>query len=218
MKKLLSIAALSCIALTSCHKNRIKGEGAIVSETRSLPSFYTLQSDGDAQVQVYASNTNKVTVTGYQNLVPVFETNVSGSKLTLKFRDNYYNVRNNNISVTVYTTDVNMVRVNGSGNMTIGDSLKSKTMQAEINGSGNMYFGKNSFDNLSLRVVGSGDISAYQAVSKYVTAEISGSGNIQTTATESLAAKISGSGDISYSGNPKNLSLDISGSGKIKRY
>lgn len=217
MKKLLSIAVLSTVLLSSCYKTRLKGEGSIVEDSRNVSSFYTLQSDGSTDVQIYASKTNKVVVSGYQNLVPVFETNVSGDKLTLKFKEKYINVRNNNIKVTVYTTNLNMVRINGSGNITIGDSLASKTMQAEINGSGNMYFGKNLFNEMDLHVNGSGNINAYQAAGKTVTANISGSGNIKTTVLETLNAKISGSGDIEYSGNPTSVNINTSGSGKVRK-
>ncbi|MBS1771909.1 MAG: DUF2807 domain-containing protein [Bacteroidetes bacterium] len=218
MKKLLSIAVLSTVFFTSCYKGRLKGEGSIISDTRSISSFYTLQSDGEADVEVIASNSNKVVVTGYQNLVPAFETNVSGDKLTLRFKEKYINVRNNNIKVTVYSTNVNMVRINGSGRIIVGDSIKSKTMMADINGSGDIGFGKNAFDDLNLHVSGSGNISAYPATSKTVTAEISGSGDIQTTVTETLNAKISGSGDIDYMGNPVNVNLNISGSGKVHKH
>lgn len=217
MKKLLSIAILATVVLSSCYKGRLKGEGQITTDTRTVSTFYTLESDGETTVVVYPSNTNKIVVSGYQNLVPAFETNVTGEKLTLKFKDKYVNVRNNNIRVTVYTTQLNMARINGSGNITISDSLNTKTMQAEINGSGSISFGKNSFDKLEMKINGSGNINAYQAISKYVDARISGSGDIYTTATETLIAKISGSGNINYSGNPQSVYTDISGSGKVRR-
>lgn len=217
MKNLAGLLLLSTIAFTSCHKARLRGEGAVVSETRTVSSFYTVELDGESNAEIIPSNTNKVVVTGYQNLVPVFETNVSGEKLTLKFRDKYINVRNNNIKVLVYTTQVSVARINGSGNIQIGDSLKTTNMQADINGSGNLYFGKNKFDKLEMRISGSGNISAYNAVSKYVDAHISGSGDIQTTVTETLNAHISGSGDINYSGNPYTVNLDVSGSGKVRK-
>jgi hypothetical protein len=217
MKKLLSIAVLATVLLSSCYKGRLKGEGPITTDTRMVSTFYTLESNGEADVVVYPSSANKIVVSGYQNLVPAFETNVIGEKLTLKFKDKYINVRNNNIKVTVYTTQLSVARINGSGNITIGDSLTTKTMQAGINGSGSISFGKNSFDRLEMKIEGSGNINAYQAVSKYADARISGSGDIYTTVTETLNAKISGSGNINYSGNPQLVNTDISGSGKVRK-
>ncbi len=217
MKKLLSLAVLFTVLLSSCYKSRLKGNGAIVSDTRYLSNFYTVELDGQADVEVIPSNTNKVIVSGYQNLVPAFETNVSGEKLNLKFKDKYINVNNNNIKVAVYTTQASVFRINGSGNVSIFDSLNAANVQAEINGSGNIYFGNNSFDKLELRVNGSGNISGYQASAKYVDARISGSGSIETTVTENLNVHISGSGDLHYKGNPGTINTDITGSGKVHK-
>ncbi len=217
MKKLLVLAALATITLASCSKTRLKGSGSTVSDTRYVSSFHTLQADGDVDVDVFPSNENKVVVTGYSNLVPVYETNVSNDKLTLKFRDNYINVRNNNIHITVYTSDVNMVRVNGSGNMTVQDSIRSKTLQAEINGSGNMTIKNNHFESMELKISGSGNINAQQSKGDYVYARISGSGSIDVTVGRYLNAKISGSGDINYRGTLESIDTDISGSGKVRK-
>ena len=49
-------------------------------------------------------------------------------------------------------------------------------------------------------------------------AVVSGSGDIQVTASQSLKARVSGSGDISYRGNPEKQDFKTSGSGDISRH
>ena len=65
---------------------------------------------------------------------------------------------------------------------------------------------------------GSGDIRAYDLQADFVDAQVSGSADIRVTANEMLKARVSGSGDISYKGNPKKIDTKSSGSGDISSY
>lgn len=217
MKKIFAIAALSIIAFSSCSKHRIKGEGSIVSETRSVSGFSSISLNGSEDVEIIPSNENKVIVSGYQNLVPVFKTKVSGSTLNLEFENNYFNVRNNNIKVTVYTNGITKLDINGSGNMTLRDSLKTDRLKMEINGSGNINARNNYIENVELDINGSGNINARNTTGKYVYVDISGSGDAEITAKEKLDVKINGSGSVKYWGNPSTVNTDISGSGKVTK-
>ena len=217
MKNLFVFAALSVLTFTSCSKHRLKGEGSIVSETRSVSGFSNISLNGSEDVEIIPSKENKVIVSGYQNLVPSYKTKVSGSTLNLEFERNYYNVRNNNIKVTIYTTGISKIEMNGSGNISLRDSLKTDRLRMEINGSGNIYTYNNYIENVELDVNGSGNINARNTTGRYVYAEISGSGDIEITAQEKLEAKISGSGEIKYWGNPSTVNTDVSGSGRVRK-
>ena len=52
-------------------------------------------------------------------------------------------------------------------------------------------------------------------VATNVRADVSGSGSIFVTATESLDASVSGSGAILYTGSPQDVSRNVTGSGAI---
>lgn len=216
MKRLLAFSILlSTIAFTACSKHSLRGEGSIISDTRSLPDFTTIQADGSIEVEVYPSSTNSVVVTGYQNLVPAFETNVNGSSLSLKYKEKYVNIRHNNIKVTVYSTSANKVSMNGSGTIRIKQGMKAPSMDASINGSGQVYVDDNKFEIVKYKVNGSGDIYARPATAQTAYVTISGSGDVELTVTKYLETHISGSGDIRYWGNPETVNTDISGSGKV---
>lgn len=219
MKTIVTLSIAFCLlAFTSCRKYGLIGEGQVISETRTVPSYTSVNADGDVDVEIYQSNENKVIVTAYQNLIPVYETNVSGNTLSLHFKNGYWNVRHNNVHVTVYSTDVNNVIVNGSGKVVVKDGIKSKSMNARISGSGDITINENRFESMNLKISGSGNIKSRLAASDYVRAEISGSGGIETTVEQTLSAKISGSGDIDYWGNPVVSEANISGSGKIRKH
>src|ERR1044071_9449284 len=101
MKQTAILAALlSMMVFTSYRKHTLVGEGPLIDETRELAAFDEVQADGSLDVVVYPSTSNKVVVTGYHNLVPIFETDIVGGKLRLSYPDKYYNIRHNNIRVT----------------------------------------------------------------------------------------------------------------------
>ena len=86
-----------------------------------------------------------------------------------------------------------------------------------MSGSGDMDLSGKTND-LDVQVSGSGDIKAYDLDAEFVTAQVSGSADIKVTANQMLKARVSGSGDISYKGNPKKIETKTSGSGDISSY
>jgi hypothetical protein len=214
----LSLIALSTVLFfSSCRKHALAGSGSTGSETRSLDNFSTIQADGSTDIEIHPSNTNKVVVSGYENLIPYYETEVRGNTLHLDFKEGYWNIRNNNIKVTVYTTDASAVRLNGSGKVMMHAGLSTNTMDVDISGSGDVYIDDNNFSRFDCRVNGSGSIDARNANCDEVYADISGSGDIDVTVNDVLDAKISGSGSVDYWGSPEVVNTDISGSGEVTK-
>lgn len=217
MKNLLSVAIIAIITLSSCSKYNIKGAGSIISETRSIPAIDKVILNGSEDLEIIPSTQDKIVVTGYQNLVPVYGTNANGNTLNLAFESSYWNVRNNNIKLTLYTTNLNNIVLNGSGAITVRDSLRTSSLAISVNGSGNITTNNNYFNDIRLSINGSGEINAQHTSAQYVDANVSGSGAIDITALITLDATISGSGEINYWGNPTTVNKHIAGSGAINK-
>ncbi len=213
MKYLILLSSV-LISVSSCSKDRLKGEGATVSETRITTSFTEVDMNGSAEVRVYWDSVSHVVITGYQNLIPAYTSAVSGKRLILEF-DPRYRVTRSNIRVDVYTPDLHKLSLNGSGNVRVHGDFHGD-FSAEINGSGNFFIERGEFPKAYYSVNGSGNIFAKDAVADTATARISGSGNIELTVKDYLSARISGSGDIDYWGNPMT-DINVSGSGNVKR-
>ncbi|RYE22618.1 MAG: hypothetical protein EOP51_12760 [Sphingobacteriales bacterium] len=60
-----------------------------------------------------------------------------------------------------------------------------------------------------------GDIKAYGLQAKTAAAAVTGAGDIQITALETLTASITGAGDIKYKGKP-TVSSSITGPGSVE--
>jgi hypothetical protein len=85
-----------------------------------------------------------------------------------------------------------------------------------LDGSGNVQLRQNCvYVNAVYKVNGLGNLPAVQI--SIVDVDVNGSGNIDVYCTQKLKARIQGSGDINYWGNPVNVDLNISGSGRIRK-
>lgn len=215
MKRSVWSAIICAIVFSSCTKS-ITGEGPVVTETRSTASFSAVQLEGSGEVEIIQGAVTSVTVSGYSNLVPIYTTSVHGGTLVLKFKNDYTNVRRNNIKTKIIVADISKVQIHGSGDITVNGFLNSNSLTAGINGSGKIRVSNAAYAELSAEINGSGDIDAIGAPSAEVEARINGSGYIAVTCSQKLKARIAGSGNIDYWGSP-TVDTEISGSGKVRK-
>ena len=92
--------------------------------------------------------------------------------------------------------------------------VDAKTLESDISGSGDMKLSGHA-DNSTVSVVGSGDFTAHGLTTMSTTVHVSGSGDADINASDKLDASVVGSGDVNYSGHPKNIHKSKSGSGDI---
>ena len=87
-------------------------------------------------------------------------------------------------------------------------------MKSSIGGSGNIkLFGKS--NEFTCSIAGSGSIEAYELNTDILNANIAGSGSIKATVKTKIKAKVVGSGNIYYKGNPKYVDSKSVGSGDV---
>ena len=103
-------------------------------------------------------------------------------------------------------------RVSGSGR--INNNVVCDSLTVEISGSGEITITGTGRDS-NFRISGSGDFRGFEFKTNNVSAQISGSGNMQIWVLDYLRANISGSGSVRYRGNPR-IDFSGSGSGRIR--
>ena len=91
--------------------------------------------------------------------------------------------------------------VNGSGDLRM-KAIKVEDVDASLTGSGDVVM-SGVCDKAVLTLIGSGDISAKDLVAQDVTASVTSSGDITCNAQQNLVARVTGSGNIGYTGSPK---------------
>jgi len=212
----------------------VEGSGKLVDVHRSVGAFATLRVDGPLDVEARPGSSPGVTVHADDNVEPLVETVVEGDTLTVRLRHGTRLQTTAPTRVEVQFTRLEATKQMGSGDLAVfdakapsfrsaiagGGDLALHRMQADklavaVAGSGNVA-ADGQADEVKFSVAGSGDIAADGLVARKVEVHISGSGDARVHATESLDARVSGSGDIGYKGHPRDVTRKISGSGSVR--
>lgn len=240
MKKLITLSLVLCsLVATAQWGKRVKGNGKTVTIKRSVGDYDAVTVAGWFDVKLVNGNEGELTLKGEENLLDYIKTEVKDGKLVIKTKKGV-NLKpsnwNSGIYITVPVESIEMVALSGSGDV-IGETkiktndfktkvsgsgdislaVEANTVEARLSGSGDINLSGKAND-LDVRVSGSGDIKAYDLIAEFVTAQITGSADIKITANQMLKAKVTGSGDISYKGNPKKIDTKTTGSGDISSY
>jgi len=105
------------------------------------------------------------------------------------------------------------LNVAGSGDF-IGNDLRLDLCQIEINGSGDVKL-SGTANKIKIRQSASGDVNLYNLPAESVEARTNGSGDVVVYVNGSLSANLTGSGDLTYKGDPKNVDVSATGSGEV---
>jgi len=212
---------------------RIRGNGTMVTKIRSVGEYDKVAVGGSFDVKLVAGEEGKLTIRIDENLLEYLVTKVEDGKLKIRWKKGINISTRKGILITVPFKDIEGVSLAGSGNVYSEDMIKSDNFRAALSGSGNLKLsvksqnvssaisGSGNIDlngetnQLKCSISGSGDIRAYELKSNDADIRISGSGNIKVYVNENLKARIAGSGNIYYKGNPKRQDTKVSGSGNV---
>ncbi|MEO9571940.1 MAG: head GIN domain-containing protein [Polaribacter sp.] len=237
-KKLLLSSFILMLAFTINAQNwynnkKIKGNGNVVTVNRTTSDYDAISVGGSFDVNLVKGKEGKITIEGEENIIPYIETEVSSDVLKIKFKKNINIKTTRRLTITVTYKDIESVALAGSGKITCNSIIKANDFKASlggsgditlkveadeikvsIGGSGNINLEGNS-NELTCSIAGSGSVRAYGLKTDEVYANVAGSGNVRTTVTSKIKAKLVGSGSVYYKGNPKHVDSKSVGSGDI---
>ena len=183
--------------LLSCCKPVI-GNKKIAFQERTTPAYSQIKVLGNADIVLTEGNVGQITVETSENVLPYVATEVKGEVLVIKLK--HYGV-------------------NYVPKLKIHIPIDEKFNKITIVGKGEVVPEENfSLQLQSLEVVlkGNGNFKGKALSTRKATLSIAGAGNIETSVTEEVQAKIMGYGSITIFGNPLKKDTDIKGSGKIE--
>ena len=151
---------------------------------------------GKLEIKVFAPELNKLSVNGSGNIRLI--NGIQTSK-DIEFHIN----GSGNIQGEGFNCQQLAVSINGSGDVRL-QHRASQECQASISGSGNINLNGKDIQ-ASYSIAGSGNIQAADLQAENTDASISGSGNISCYASQKLVARVKGSGDIAYKGDPQEV-------------
>ena len=231
------VAMFACNGNGNIFSQKIVGTGEIVTDKRTVGNFTGVSLEFSGDVMLKQGNETTVDVVAQANIAQEVETVVIDNILHIRFKNrNGYNYSYKKLTVYVVTPNIENIHLTGSGDLTALNDIKSDNLQvalrgsggiklkniecttldAHVQGSGNISMDGGNAQSASYAVTGSGDIGAENIKARSVNVKTTGSGNISCYAIESIDAKCTGSGDITYSGHPAQTIVKSTGSGSIQ--
>jgi Putative auto-transporter adhesin, head GIN domain len=165
----------------------VSGSGDLITEGKITTNQLDLAVSGSGSLQTEVSASGEM------------EADVSGSG-RIEVKGSCLSLNSNisgsgRINATLTITQNIDVDISGSGKFEASGSAKE--IKTEISGSGKVYASGLEVDKCNVR--------------------ISGSGDVEINVKSELDANISGSGTVSYKGNPSHVNGHSSGSGKVRK-
>ncbi len=235
---LITLLAVNCInAQWKWGKNQIKGNGKVVTVTRTTKDYDIIKCAGSMDFKLVSGEEGNIELKGDSNLLEYIETTVTNNTLKIKLKEGInLSYKNKPILITIPFKHINAVSLSGSGDLKNEAIIKADDLSVALAGSGDMIINADSINlntnlsgsgditltgqttNLNAKLAGSGDIHGFNLQSNNTKASVAGSGDIEITSNSKLQARVSGSGDIEYKGNPAQIDNKVTGSGDISKY
>lgn len=215
MKKNIILLLIATIALFSCKKQGLNGDGTIVTETRNVKNFYGVSVSGSSKIFIIQGNTFDVQVKAYENLLPSLTTIVEDGTLKIAYKNNA-NISNDNSEITITMPSLTGLTIDGSGSInTKGQFIGADNFVINAFGSGTISVENGSANNLRVTISGSANVKTFNFPVQRAEVSVSGSGNAEINVSKTLNATINGSGNIYYKGTTESVTTKITGSGKV---
>ena len=230
---LLALITISIVNAQNWNKEKVRENGVQTTINRATESYDKIATAGSFNVELVSGKEGTINIKGDENIISHIVTEVIGNELKVYFEKNRsYNYKQD-ITITIPFEEISEISFTGSGNMITknainatdfevkmagsGDctlEINAKNIVANIAGSGNLKL-SGIVENLEAKTAGSGDLNCNKLVSQNADVAVAGSGSLEVNCTNNLIAKVAGSGNIQYKGNPKIIDSKVTGSGDI---
>ena len=227
------------VMLTSCQHfmgKRVRGNGNIKTEDRSVSDFKNVEVSGAAKVLVSQSDHPSVKIEGDENLLQYIEVNQEGDRIIVRDRPGFHLMPTNDMRIYVATKIFNRIKASGacdiigqtkisnpedlemqvSGAGDIKMEVDAPRLTASVSGSGSIDL-KGQTKDVDLDLTGAGHAHCYDLLAENTKVDISGAGSAEVFASVKLDASVSGAGNVNYKGNATTVNQHVSGAGSVHK-
>jgi hypothetical protein len=166
-------------------------------------------------VTVTVGDEQRVVVHADDNLVGLVTTEVTGDVLVIDDDDDVTLDAVTPMRVEITVPSLDNVSLSGTGTVTL-DGADLDTLSVAIPGAGTVG-ATGSVTTLDVDLAGAGNAELGELVARDATVVLSGAGNVVVHVTGSLDADVSGTGSVTYRGDPERIEQTITGVGSVTR-
>lgn len=232
---LATVTTITCLmACNHIGGKRVKGNGNVITQDRSVGAFAGVRSSGSFDIYV-STGPQSVKIEAEENLLPYIESYIDGDILKIDTKDDTWLRNNRKIKIYVSAPHFKLIRSSGSGDIigqnkiTNGEKIEvgvtgsadiildldAPEIETEISGSGDASL-KGDTRKFSGQINGSGSIKAIDLKTEETEIKINGSGDAEIYASVKLDVRVAGSGDVKYKGGAQ-VNSNIAGGGKVTK-
>ncbi len=204
------------------------------SEEREVKSFNEIDVSGAFNIQLIQGDSEKVVVMGDADNFELVKTEVIGRRLKIYYKSHF---RNNSETYTVKVFFKNLQRVQASGAVDLNavEELNFDEFKMRCSGAVNINL-ELDVDKLRLDLSGASNVEL-EGVTDFARIDVSGASNfdglefkigtcildvggasdVDVYVKDKLDADVSGASDLTYYGNPDDVSIDESGISHVRK-
>lgn len=228
---IVSLVLPSCFNSTSPSKNKI-------TKKYSVDTFDEINSQGTVNIVFKQDKVTSVEAYGPDNIISNLIVASDDNKLSISIKKGvkFNGLKDNNVILTITAPNLTSISQQGTGNITLKDSVKVDDIKIIYNGTGNFKADELIANNISISsdgvgnvmlkgktgkanyyIKGIGNLNAKDMIAKDVIVEQQGIGNVSCYASGKIAINTNGIGNVDYFGNPQVTDISKSGIGSVKK-
>jgi len=234
MKPLLIAGLMVSVALASCNINTVEGDGHVVSKSFPHKDFKGIDARSQMNIHVRQGPEYSVKIDAEENLMKIMKVYNEKDQLVIGFGEKVSIDPTRPIEVYITAPELRHLEGSGACNFQSEGNIKGNEITLSLSGASNADIGveanklgvdasgdskinlKGKVAYLSVEGSGSTAVKAFPLVSDNTSIDISGAGEAEVWAAQTLKVEISGAADVSYKGNPTTIKKDISGAGEVR--
>ncbi|MDJ0646858.1 MAG: head GIN domain-containing protein [Flavobacteriaceae bacterium] len=191
--------------------NCIQGQGLLVSESRTLVNFHSINSSIFADILLTQGPIEDVVIEAQQNILDEINTQVVNGELRISL-DRCVDIVQ---AVKIYITipDVRSLTTTGVGDIVGQNQFDLTDLEITLTGVGDVEL-EGMTNILDITLTGVGDIETFELNSNICNVNLTGAGDVEVFVDNELDVIITGVGTVFYKGTP-SITSNITGSGSI---
>jgi hypothetical protein len=193
--------------------NGVSGSGKVATDKRDVKGFTSVDVRGVFQVEIVSGKDFSVEVQADDNILPLIETNVSGSTLQIDLKDKAST--RSDMVVRISAPNIERVETTGAAKVT-ASGIKNDSFSISTTGASKVYL-TGETASLDIDVTGASLVDAEQLNATIANIQASGASKINVNVSGELHSEASGASRIVYSGDPKTIDNHQSGASSISK-